>query len=129
MELRRQQENKESTIQAEDSQGESDHSLDNEEHLVPEVEPASVANISVTAISSRSVHSIGEQLAAVEIKNPESRAPTVAIEMHSKTKTGKGIRNTPEAEEVPDVRTISTAGSFTRLKEVAEKFYPETTEG
>ncbi|XP_068749397.1 uncharacterized protein [Montipora capricornis] len=116
----------ENTNQAEDIMCDSD-SEDNEEYFVPEVEPSD--GVTSTFTRSRSVHKIAEQLAAVKVKRPEKCAPPAAMERNPMMDTKQGMFNAPAAEELPHVRTLNTADSFTRLKEMAEKICPESTEG
>ena len=70
------QENKEKTSQEEGS----DFENGSEKYFAPEFKP-NYSN-SITSIRSRSIHSIGEQLAAVEVKRPRPSTPPVAMEIH-----------------------------------------------
>jgi len=111
------QENEEKTSQEEDS----DFENGSEKYFAPEFKPT--YSNSITSIRSRSIHSIGEQLAAVEVKRPRASTPPVAMEIHSHVKTEESMVT------LPDEKFINTADSFTTLKKMAEKVCPESAEG
>lgn len=112
-----QQENEEKTSQEEDSERENN----SEEYFAPKFKPT--YSNSITSIRSRSIQSIGEQLAAVEVKRPRPSTLPVAMEIHSNVKTEESMVT------LPDVKIINTADCFTTLKKMAEKVCPESAEG
>ena len=111
------QENEEKTSQEEDS----DFENGSEKYFAPEFKPT--YSNSITSIHSRSIHSIGEQLAAVEVKRPTPSTPPVAMEIHSHVKTKETM------VILPDVKFINTADSFTTFKKMAAKVFPKSAEG
>lgn len=111
------QENEEKTRKEE----ESDFENGCEKYFAPEFKPT--YSNSINSIRSRSIHSIGEQLAAVEVKRPRPSTPPVAMEIHSHVKTEECMVT------LPDVKMTNTADSFTTLKKMAIKVCPESAEG
>ena len=78
--------------------------------------------------SSDSDSSFGERLVtAVELTKPELCAPRAAIEtplVDERVEDEAAV-----AEQFPDLTTVGTANSFTRIRELAEGICPESTLG
>ena len=105
---------------------------ENDEHkdkcFVPGEDPC-VVTACKSLVLSESDSSIGERLVmAVELTKPELCSQRVAMETAIETderEEGEVVA----AEQFPDLSTVDTVDSFTRIKELAEKICPESTMG
>ena len=80
-------------------------------------------------VLSESDSSIGERLVmAVELTKPELCSQRVAMETAIETDESEE-GEVVAAEQFPDLSTVDTVDSFTRIKELAEKICPESTMG
>ena len=122
IERKRQQENEHEQNKVDD-EPESDEE-DDEEFYVPELEPRS-NTCSGEFVRCKSVNSIGERLAGIKVNKPELRTSRVALETSDEREQGGVI----VPEQSPDLRTIDTADSFTRLKKLGARICPESTVG
>lgn len=113
---RLQYENEQERRQTED---ESETDEDEEYYIVPEIEPANVTPSESPALSKSNI-SIAEGLVeAVELHKPELWAPCVVMATPLTDKRRQDEEVTV-AEQFPDLTTVDTADSFTRLKELGE---------
>lgn len=104
---------------------------ENDEHedkcFVPAEDPC-IVTACKPLVLSESDSSIGERLVmAAELTKPELRSTRVAMETALTDEREEG--EVVAAEEFPDLSTIDTVDSFTRLKELAEKICPESSMG
>ena len=106
---------------------ETENNDEEEESYVPAENPCTVTPCKSLALSE-SDSSIGDRLVtAVELTKPELCAPRVAIETPLTDEREEG--EVAVAEQLPDLTTIDTADSFTRIKELVEGICPESTLG
>ena len=106
---------------------ESENDEGEEECYVSAEEPCTITPCKSLALSE-SDSSIGERLVtAVELTKPELCAPGVAIETPLTDEREEG--EVTVAEQFPDLTSVDTADSFTRIKELAESVCPQSTVG
>ncbi|XP_078363078.1 uncharacterized protein LOC144647190 [Oculina patagonica] len=111
-------------------EAETQDNEDEEEYYVPAQEPCIItgASRSRSLVLYKSSSSIGERLvAAVEQNKPELCAPRVVMETPLTDEREEG--EVTVGEQYPDLTTVDTADSFDRIKELAERIYPESTLG
>ena len=110
-----------------ETESESENDDDEEEIYVLAENPCTVTPCKSLPLSD-SDSSIGERLVtAVELTKPESCAPRVTIETPLIDEREEG--EVAVAEQFPDLTTVDTTDSFTRIKELAEGICPESTLG
>ena len=97
-----------------------------EQYFVPGLEPTNKI-CSESFVCSKSLSSIAERLAAIELNKPELSAPHVVMETAPTVERQEGL--VAAREEFPDLTTIATADNFIRLKKLGDRIYPESTLG